>query len=294
MLVLDLGIIHRRAREVRAREAAALTVVWVLLALGFCGLIWSQSGSRRALWFLQGWLVEEALSVDNLFAFLLVFRYFAVPVDLQHRVLFWGVLGAMLTRGAFIGVGATLLTHFAWLTYVFGAFLVLTALRMAFADDSELNLEKNPVLRLFKRCVPMTGDYHGPSFFVREDGRLLATPLLLVLALLEATDIVFAVDSIPAVFAITTDVFVVYTSNIFAVLGLRALCSVVAKLMDQLRFLKFGLAMVLVFIGGKMLLSARVHVPEGFSLGIVAGVLLLTILASLIFPGKKDPEPPSV
>jgi tellurite resistance protein TerC len=286
MLVLDLGVFHRRAHVMKARHATLLTLLWVLLAFGFCGLIYWQHGGQRALWFLQGWLVEEALSVDNLFAFLLVFRYFAVPSEQQHRVLFWGVLGAMITRGVFIGVGTTLLNHFAWLTYVFGGFLVLTALRMASADDSELQPEKNPVLRLFKRFVPMTGAYEGSRFMVRRDGRLFATPLLLVLVVLEATDVVFAVDSIPAVFAITTDIFVVYTSNIFAVLGLRALCAVVAHLMDRLRFLKVGLAFVLVFIGGKMLLARKVHVPEGWSLAVVAGVLLITVLASVLLPEK--------
>jgi len=289
MLVLDLGVFNRRAHVMKARHATILTIVWVLLALGFCALIYWQDGSRRALWFLQGWLVEEALSVDNLFAFLLVFRYFAVPLEQQHRVLFWGVLGAMLTRGLFIGVGTTLLHHFGWLTYVFGGFLVLTALRMAFAEDSELELEKNPVLKLFKRCVPMTADYEGSRFWVRREGRWKATPLLLVLAVLEATDVVFAVDSIPAVFAITTDVFVVYTSNIFAVLGLRALCAVVGKLMDQLRFLKTGLALVLIFIGSKMLVSAKFHMSELLSLAIVAGVLVVTVVASVLFPAHRGP-----
>ena len=223
MLALDLGVFHRKAHAVRGREAAIWSVVWISVALLFNLGIYLRSGSDRGLEFFQAWLIEKALSVDNLFVFLAAFSFFAVPENLQHRVLFWGILGALITRGVFIAVGAVLLAAFHWVTYIFGVFLVVTAIRLLFGGDEEVRPEKNPVLLLFRRFVRSTPDYDGPHFFVRQGGKLFATPLLTVLVVIEATDVVFAVDSIPAVFGVTRDVFIVYTSNIFAVLGLRAL-----------------------------------------------------------------------
>jgi len=287
MLVIDLGVFHRKAHVVRFREALIWSLVWISLAMAFNVLVYFRFGSERAFEFFEAWLIEKALSVDNIFVFLAIFSYFSVPASLQHRVLFWGILGALLTRGAFIGAGAALLAMFHWVMYVFGAFLILTAARLMFSDDEEVRPEKNPVLRLFKRFVPMTSAYADAHFLVRQGGKLLATPLLLVLVVVEATDVVFAVDSIPAVFAITRDVFIVYTSNIFAILGLRALSFVVASLMRKLRYLKAGLSLVLAFVGVKMLIGDKVHIPEIISLAVVASVLLGSALVSLVIAPKS-------
>ena len=269
VLVVDLGIFHRKAHVVKFREAVAWSVVWVSLALAFNVFVYFRFGTERALEFLQAYLIEEALSVDNLFVFLAVFSYFSVPERLQHRVLFWGILGALVMRGVFIWTGVALITRFHWVMYVFGAFLVITAARLMFAGDDDVDLEKNPVLRIFKRFVPMTKEYVGTRFLVRRDGRFLATPLLLVLVVVEGTDVVFAVDSIPAVFAITQDVFIVYTSNIFAILGLRTLCFVLSSLMRSMRYLKVGLSVVLAFVGVKMLIEDRVKIPQFASLAVI-------------------------
>src|SRR6185312_11639708 len=253
----DLGVFHRHAHVVRGREAAVWSVVWITLALSFNLGIYLVSGANRGLEF-----------------FLAAFSYFAVPEELQHRVLFWGILGALLTRGVFIAVGAALLATFHWVTYIFGAFLLLTGGRLLFGGDEEVHPEKNPVLKLFRRFVRTTPDYEGPRFFLRRDGRLWATPLLMVLVVIEASDVVFAVDSIPAVFGVTRDVFIVYTSNIFAVLGLRALLFLVARLVKRLRYLKPALALVLAFVGAKMLVGDKVHISDLVSLGVVAGLIL--------------------
>ena len=290
MLSLDLGVFHRKAHVVRFREAAVWSLIWIGLAMLFNVLVYFQYGANRGLEFFQAWLIEKALSVDNIFVFLAAFSYFAVPERLQHRVLFWGIIGAFITRGAFIVLGAALLAAFHWVIYVFGVFLVMTAIRLAFGKDEEVHPELNPVLRVFRRFVPVTPEYVGSRFVVKRDGRWLATPLLMVLVVIEATDVVFAVDSIPAVFGITSDVFIVYTSNIFAVLGLRALCFLVASLVRKLRFLKAGLALVLAFVGVKMLLSDRFPIPDWLSLTVVGGLLLGAAAASLLFPA---PEPPS-
>ena len=286
MLVLDLGVFHRKAHVVRVREAAVWSLVWIGLALLFNVVVYAQYGANRGLEFFQAWLIEKALSVDNIFVFLAAFSYFAVPEHLQHRVLFWGIIGAFITRGVFILVGAALLAMFHWVVYVFGVFLVITAARLMFGKEEEVHLERNPVLRLFRRLVPVTPDYDGAHFFVRRDGKWLATPLFMVLVVIEATDVVFAVDSIPAVFGVTRDVFIVYTSNIFAVLGLRALCFLVASLVRKLRFLKAGLAFVLAFVGVKMLTADRFPIPDLISLGVVAGLILGAGLASLLFPAR--------
>jgi tellurite resistance protein TerC len=287
MLALDLGVFHRRAHVIRAREAAIWSFVWIALALLFNLAVYLRNGSDRGLEFFQAYLIEKALSVDNLFVFLAAFTFFAVPENLQHRVLFWGILGALITRGIFIAVGAALLAAFHWVTYIFGVFLVVTALRLLFGGDEEVRPEKNPVLALFRRFVRTTPDYAGTHFFVRQGGKLFATPLLTVLVVIEATDVVFAVDSIPAVFGVTRDVFIVYTSNIFAVLGLRALTFLVARLVQRLRYLKVGLALVLAFVGGKMLIADRYHISDIVSLLVVAGLIGLSALASLVIP-KRD------
>jgi tellurite resistance protein TerC len=284
MLALDLGVFHRKAHVLTFREAATWSVIWIAVALSFNLLVYRWFGSERALEFLQAYLIEKALSVDNIFVFLAVFSYFSVPARLQHRVLYWGILGALITRGVFIVLGAALLATFHWVMYVFGAFLVITAYRLMFGGDEEVHPERNPVLKLFRRFVPVTPDYVDNRFVVRRDGRRLATPLLMVLVVIEATDVVFAVDSIPAVFGITTDVFIVYTSNIFAVLGLRALCFVVASLVRKLHYLKGGLALVLAFIGVKMLIADWIKVPDLVSLLVVAGLIVGAALISLFFP----------
>ena len=292
MLALDLGIFHRRPHIVRFREAAIWSLVWIALALAFNALIYVQYGANRGLEFFQAWLIEKALSVDNIFVFLAAFSYFAVPEKLQHRVLFWGIIGAFITRGVFIVVGAALLAMFHWVVYVFGVFLVITSLRLMFGKDEQVYPERNPVLGLFRRFVPVTPAYVGGRFVVKRDGKLLATPLLMVLVVIEATDVVFAVDSIPAVFGVTRDVFIVYTSNIFAILGLRALCFLVASLVRKLRFLKAGLAFVLAFVGVKMLIADRFPIPDWLSLTVVAGLILGAALVSLLFPAPGE-DPPS-
>jgi tellurite resistance protein TerC len=294
ILALDLGVFHRKAHVVRVREAAVWSLVWIGLALLFnLGIYW-RCGSDRALEFFQAWLIEKALSVDNLFVFLAAFSYFAVPERLQHRVLFWGILGALVTRGLFIAVGAVLLAAFHWVTYIFGVFLVITAIRLFFGGDEEIHPEKNPVLAIFRRFVRSTPDYDGAHFFVRRAGQLFATPLLTVLVVIEATDVVFAVDSIPAVFGVTRDVFIVYTSNIFAVLGLRALCFLVASLVRRLRFLKAALALVLAFVGGKMLIADRYRISDAVSLLVVGGLIGgAALLSALISPGRPPPAAPA-
>ena len=289
MLALDLGVFHRKVYAVRGREAAIWSVVWISVALLFNLGIYLRSGSDRGLEFFQAWLIEKALSVDNLFVFLAAFSFFAVPEKLQHRVLFWGILGALITRGVFIAVGAVLLAAFHWVTYIFGVFLVVTAIRLLFGGDEEVRPEKNPVLLLFRRFVRSTPNYDGPHFLVRQGGKLFATPLLTVLVVIEATDVVFAVDSIPAVFGVTRDVFIVYTSNIFAVLGLRALTFLVARLVQRLRYLKVGLALVLAFVGAKMLIADRYRVSDLVSLLVVAGLITFAGLLSLLVPPRTPP-----
>lgn len=290
VLALDLGVFHRREHRVGGREAAAWTAVWIGLSLAFNAWIWYEDGSQAALEFLTGYLIEKSLSVDNIFVFIVLFEYFRVPARYQHRVLFWGILGALVMRGIFIGVGAALVSRFDWIFYLFGAFLVYTGVKIVRNRGTDVHPEENPVVRFFQRFVPLTREYHGKRFLVRRDGRLLATPLLLVLVVVEATDVVFALDSIPAIFGITTDPFLVFTSNIFAILGLRALYFLLADLMGRFRFLPYGLGAVLVFIGVKMLAHGWVEVPIEVSLGVVAGVLTLAVAASLRWPAAAEAE----
>jgi tellurite resistance protein TerC len=281
MLALDLGVFHRKAHEVSFKEAATWSAVWVSLALVFNVGVWHFMGAEKGTQFLTGYLIEKSLSVDNIFVFALIFSYFAVPALYQHRVLFWGILGALVMRAIFIAAGATLIAKFHWIIYVFGAFLILTGLKMAFTPQKGLEPDKNPVLRLVRRLVPVTDRYHGQKFFVRENGVRLATPLFLVLVLVETTDLIFAVDSIPAIFAITTDPFIVYTSNVFAILGLRSLYFLLAGVMHKFEYLKLGLAAVLVFVGTKMALVDVYKIPSSTSLAVVGALLAISIAASL-------------
>jgi tellurite resistance protein TerC len=299
MLALDLGVFHKEAHEVSIKEAGAWSVLWVSLALVFNAGIYHFMGAEVGLQFLTGYLIEKALSVDNIFVFVLIFSYFQVPPRYQHRVLFWGILGALLMRGAMIAAGAALIEQYHWIIYVFGAFLVFTGIRMATQKEMDIEPESNPVIRLVKRFVPVTNQYHGQSFFTQESvgGRLrrVATPLFVVLVLVETTDLIFAVDSIPAIFAITTDPFIVYTSNVFAILGLRALYFLLAGVIHKFHYLKLGLSAVLVFVGIKMLVTYfDYHVPIGLSLGVIGGVLLISVLASLMFPKAAEAHDPVV
>lgn len=287
MLALDLGVFHRHAHEVRLREALAWSAVWIVLALAFNAGIYIWLGDEPALAFLTGYLIEKSLSVDNIFVFLLIFTYFQVPSLYQHKVLFWGILGALVMRAVMIVAGAALIKAFHPIIYVFGAFLIFTGIRMAFKHNEEVHPETNPVLRLFRRFIPVIPEYHNGHFFVRHAGRLAATPLFVTLVMVETTDLVFALDSIPAIFAITTDPFIVYTSNVFAILGLRALFFAVAGLVRIFHHLHYGLAVVLVFVGVKMLLSDIYKIPTPLSLAIVATVLLGSILASVLLPPRE-------
>jgi tellurite resistance protein TerC len=282
MLALDLGVLHRHAHSPSLREALGWSIAWITLALAFNAGVYVWRGPEPALQFLTGYLIEKALSVDNVFVFLVIFGTLGVPPAVQHRVLFWGVLGALVLRGVFIGAGTWLLARAHWIIYVFGAFLVVTAVRMARHGEAPVDPAGSRVLRWFRRVVPLTTAYHGDRFAVRVDGRWVATPLLAVLVLVETTDVVFALDSIPAIFAITTDPFIVFTSNVFAILGLRALYFVLAESVRRLAYLHLGLAVILAFVGAKMLLSGVVHIPIGISLAVVGGVLAVTVAASLL------------
>jgi TerC family integral membrane protein len=282
VLAVDLGVFHRREHAVGPREAAAWTAVWVSLALAFDLWLYFRAGSRPALEFLAGYLVEYALSVDNIFVFIVILGYFAVPKRYQHRVLFWGILGALLLRGTFVALGTALIARFDWVLYLFGLFLVVAGVRVLVHKEPEVRPERNPVVNLLRRLLPLTADYQGKHFFWREQGRLLATPLLVVLLVVETTDLVFAVDSIPAVFGITRDPFLVFTSNIFAVLGLRSLYFLLSGMMDRFQQLGVGLGLVLVFIGLKMLATDFVHVSIQASLAVVVLLLGGAVVASLL------------
>ena len=286
MLAVDLLVFHKEAHEVRLREAATWSAVWIALALLF-GIGVSQFLGRDAgLEYFTGYVIEKALSVDNIFVFVLIFSFFKVPPRYQHRVLFWGILGALLMRGAMIAAGAYLIQQFHWIIYIFGAFLVFTGVRMATHDEQDLDLESSLAIRLIRRIVPVSSVYQGQRFFVREGtghrSRLVATPLFVVLVLVETTDLIFAVDSIPAIFAITQDPFIVYSSNVFAILGLRALYLVLATLLRDLKYLHFGLAAILVFAGAKMLTSSFLHVPQVVSLLAIATMLAAAVVPSVI------------
>jgi tellurite resistance protein TerC len=296
LLALDLGVFNRREHRIGLREALFWSVVWTVIALLFNYWVHYRFGSQPGaekigLEFLTAYIIERSLSFDNIFVFIVIFNYFAVPAEYQHRVLFWGILGALVSRGAFIAMGTALLARFAWLIFIFGGFLVYTGIKILFQKETEVHPERNPVVKAFQRFVPLTGGYHGKRFFVREDGRPKATPLMLVLVVVEATDVVFAVDSIPAVFGVTTNAFIVFTSNIFAILGLRALYFLLAGLMHRFRYLGFGLGLVLVFVGAKMLLNEWVPIPIELSLGVVLTILTAAIVVSLLRPAPPEAEP---
>ncbi len=281
LLAIDLFVFHREAHEVSFREATLFSLFWIALGLGFGALVFAWMGPEAGGEYLAGYLIEKSLAVDNIFVFALIFGYFAVPAKYQHRVLFWGVVGALVFRAAFIAGGAALLESFHWMIYVFGGFLVFTGIRMALHRDEEVHPERNPALRAFKRVIPTTDEYHGQRFVIRKAGKLLATPLMAVLVLVETSDIIFAVDSIPAIFAVTSDPFLVFSSNAFAILGLRALYFMLAGMIDRFVYLKVGLAVVLVLVGVKMLLADVVHIPVWISLAVIAATITISIVASL-------------
>ncbi len=294
MLALDLGVFHREAHEVRPREAAIWTVLWVTLALLFALMLRVFEDHGTSLTFLTGYVLEESLSADNIFVIALIFAYFGVPKRAHHRVLFYGILGALVLRGAFIAVGALLLARFEWVLYVFGALLVFTGVRMGLKRDSEeFDGEKNLAVRLTRRFVPMTPHYDDARFFTVENAKRLATPLLLVLVMVEVTDLAFAIDSIPAIFGVTRDPFIVFTSNIFAILGLRSLFFLLASVIDRFHLLKYGLSLILTFIGVKMLADHWVQVPIGVSLSVILVVLAASVAASLIWPKRPVDGRPS-
>jgi tellurite resistance protein TerC len=287
MLALDLGFFQRKAHEIKIKEAMAWSAVWIALALIFNLGIYFFQGSDAALKFLTGYILEKSLSVDNLFVFLLIFSYFHVATTYQHKVLFWGILGALVMRALFIVGGIALIHYFHWIIYVFGAFLILTGIKLAFEKDKKIHPEKNPVLRAFRAFVPVTPSYEQEKFFVKKEGRLFATPLFVVVLVVETTDVIFAVDSIPAILAITTDPFIVYTSNVFAILGLRALYFALAGMMQLFHHLHYGLSIILVFIGIKMLLAEIYKIPTHLALAIIAIILVLSVIASMIWPKRE-------
>jgi tellurite resistance protein TerC len=286
MLALDLGVFNRRAHTVSFREALGWSAMWVGLAAAFAVLVYFWHGRAASLEFATGYLIELSLSIDNLFVFLVIFRYFRVPGELQHRVLFWGIVGALITRGAFILAGVSLIQRFHWLIYVFGGLLVYSGIGLLRQGDEEIHPEKNLVLKLFRQWIPVTEDYVGNKFWVRQPG-LYATPLVVVLLVVETTDIVFAVDSIPAVLAITMNAFIVYTSNVFAIVGLRSMYFAVAGLMEWFEYLHYGLSVVLILIGAKMLVSHYYVVPTAVALGTVAGVIAVSVVVSVVWPRRR-------
>ena len=288
MLAVDLLVFHKDAHEVHVREATAWSVVWIALALVFGGGVYAFMGREAGMQFFAGYVIEKALSVDNIFVFVLIFSAFRVPAAFQHRILFWGIIGALLMRGAMIAAGAYLIAQFHWILYLFGAFLVFTGIRMATHVEHDLDPAANPVIRILRRILPVTEDYEGQKFFVRRPSaggqRLFATPLFIVLVLVETTDLIFAVDSIPAIFAVTQEPFIVYSSNVFAILGLRALYFLLADVVHRFHYLRLGLALVLVFVGGKMLAADFMTVPVGLSLAIVVTLIGLAVAASMWWP----------
>lgn len=291
LLALDLFVFHKDAHTVTVREATVWSVVWITLGLAFGGVVWGWLGAERGGEYFAGYLIEKALSVDNIFVFAMVFAYFSVPGKYQHRVLFWGVVGAIVLRAIFIVAGAALLEQLTWLIYVFGAILLITGVKMAFGGETEVHPEKNPILRLVRRFIPISKEYHGQSFFVRHGGKLVATPLFAVLLIVETTDVVFAIDSIPAIFAVTREPFIVFASNAFAILGLRSLYFVLADMMYRFKFLKVGLGAVLVFAGTKMFLS---HSPYKIDIWVslaVIGIILVTSVVVSMFATRGMPAP---
>jgi tellurite resistance protein TerC len=287
-LALDLGVFHRKAHKIKIREAAFWTVIWIGLALSFGYFVWHWHGPQRGLEYFTGYIIEKALSMDNLFVFLVIFRAFQVDEQVQHRVLEWGILGALVMRGIMIAAGAALISRFHWILPVFGIFIVYTGLHMLWKHGKQVRYERNPIFRFASTHLRVTKEYHGTRFFVRQAGQLFATPLFLVLLVIEISDVTFAVDSIPAIFGITRDPFIVYTSNVFAILGLRALYFLLADLLQYLRYLAYGLALVLIFIGVKMVAEPWFHISVPISLSVVAGILLVATAVSLLAGPSKE------
>lgn len=291
MLVIDLVVFHGKEHEESIREALIWTGVWITLALIFGIGVYHYMGPQTALDYYTGYLIEKSLSVDNIFVFLLVFSYFKVPPEYQHKVLFWGIFGALVMRFFFIFVGVALLEQFDWIIYVFGAFLVFTGIKLALEKDKEVHPEKNPILKLTRKLIPITKRYYGSQFFIYRMGKLIATPLFVVLIVIETTDLVFALDSIPAILAITRDEFIVYSSNAFAILGLRALYFAVSGIMRLFHYLHYGLSLILVFVGIKMLMANFYHIPTPYALGFIAVTLTVSVVASIYNPKQEQPVP---
>ena len=288
MLAIDLGIFHRKSHTVTFKESLGWTLVWIMLAMMFAAIVYFWKGSEKAIEFITGYVIELSLSVDNLFIFILVFSYFHVPQQYQHKILFWGILGALVMRVIFIFAGVALISKFHWIIYVFGAIIIISGIKMLFQKDKKIEPEKNPLIRFVKKMIPVTHEYHGDSFFIKlKNGAWAATPLFIVLVFIEITDLIFAIDSRPAILAITTDTFIVFTSNAFAILGLRSLYFALAGMLNLFRFLHIGLSLVLIFIGLKMVLSDIYKVPIEYALLIVLSILLTSISASLILKKKK-------
>lgn len=290
MLAIDLFVFHKRPHAIGLKEALGWTSVWIALAIVFNGVVYFWRGKEAALEFLAGYLIEKSLSVDNIFVFVLIFSAFKVPAKYQHEVLFWGILGALIMRAIFIGGGITLLNHFHWLIYVFGGFLIYTGAKIAFEKDKEIDPEKNFALRVFRKIMPITSNYVEDKFFVKVNTKWFATPLFVVLLIIETTDVIFAVDSIPAILAITRDPFIVYTSNVFAILGLRALYFALAGIIQLFHYLHYGLSAILIFVGTKMLMADFYKIPIGISLSVIALFLALSIIASILWPKKDLPK----
>jgi tellurite resistance protein TerC len=284
MLALDLGVFHRKSHEVKIREALIWSAVWISLALLFNVGVYFFMGKEKAIEFLTGYVIEKSLSVDNLFVFIMVFSYFNVDTKYQHKVLFWGILGALIMRAIFIFAGVALIQQFHWIIYIFGAFLIFTGIKMLVQKDEQMEPEKNPLVRLFKKFFPVTDTIHGDRFFVKINAKTVATPLFIVLLIIEFTDLIFAVDSIPAILAISNDTFIIFTSNVFAILGLRALYFALAGISKLFYYLKYGLSAILVFVGVKMVIAGFFKIPVMYSLLIIVSILTLSVLASVIFP----------
>jgi tellurite resistance protein TerC len=305
MLALDLGVFHRKAHVIHIKEALGWSIAWILLSLLFNLGIYFWRGSETALEFLTGYLIEKSLSVDNIFVFVLIFSYFRIPLLYQHKVLFWGIVGALILRAVFIAAGITLMERFHWIIYIFGGFLIVTGLRMGLQKHKEIHPENNPVFKLFRRFMPVTDNIEEGRFFVKQEGHRVATPLFITVLVVETTDLIFAVDSIPAILAITSDPFIVYTSNVFAILGLRALYFAIAGMVQRFQYLHYGLSAILVFVGIKMLLSSVYKIPVGLALGVIALILTVSVVTSIARsrkiasdvasanPSAKETNPPS-
>jgi tellurite resistance protein TerC len=291
MLALDLGVLNRKSHVIKPKEAILLSIFWISLAIVFNVFVWAFMGEQKAMEFATGYVMEKALSVDNLFVFVLVFSYFCVPAKSHHKVLFWGVIGALVFRGIFIVAGIALIEQFAWIIYVFGAFLIITSIKILLQGEKKVDPEKNLFIKIYRRFFPVTEEFHEDKFFIRKAGILIATPLFLTLLFVEATDLVFAVDSIPAVLAITTDPFIVYTSNAFAILGLRSLYFALASALPSFHYLKYGLAAILTFVGAKMMLVDFLHISVLVSLLVIVLILVISIIASMVMNRKRAKGP---